>query len=79
MIGERGLGADALFYGLEAKARLTEHAFEVMGVLLDVGDELLEGASLLVLAGRLGDTIEADDRSAVVGGITTQRLFLNFQ
>lgn len=32
VIGERGVGADALFYGLEAKARLTEHAFEVMGM-----------------------------------------------
>ena len=44
IIGERTSAEGALFYGLEAKARITEHAFEIMGL------ERVSGSQALPLA-----------------------------
>ncbi|HSV15205.1 MAG TPA: hypothetical protein VLI90_13180 [Tepidisphaeraceae bacterium] len=56
-----------------------QHPVERLGMVLRVGDHLLERGAFVGLAGRLGDAIQLDDGAAGAFGVTLERVHLHVQ
>jgi len=77
VIAEHGDNLDSMFYGLEAKARLTEHAFETMGILRVTGTQSMDLARWQKLQILLGYQTEGILRNAFNKGLKQTDVILS--